>query len=212
MKYVAPHRGTKAFTCPYCGVLARQYHHSGPPELDGGYTYTYKHPIASIICEHCKNFSLWHFDSMVFPNRGNAPMPNSDMPVEVKKDYEEAASISTQSPGGAAALLRLSIQKLCVCLGGSGKNINKDIETLVKNGLPANVQKALDVVRVIGNNAVHPGQIDADDVKTVGKLFSLVNVIVEYMISMPQKISGLYDSLPNGAKKAIERRDGKTAT
>lgn len=139
-------------------------------------------------------------------------MPNPDMPAEVKKDYKEATGICTQSPNGAAALLRLSIQKLCVYLGGGGKNINKDIETLVKNGLPANVQKALDVVRVIGNNAVHPGQIDADDVKTVRKLFSLVNLMVEYMISMPQKVNGLYNSLPNGAKKSIEKRGEKTTT
>jgi Surface-adhesin protein E len=51
----------------------------------------------------------------------------------------------------------------------------------VKNGLPETVQKSLDVVRVTGNNAVHPGQMDAADVNAAASLFALVNVIVEYM-------------------------------
>ena len=44
-----------------------------------------------------------------------------------------------------------------------GKNIDDDIGALVKRGLDARIQKALDVVRVVGNNAVHPGQIDLRD-------------------------------------------------
>jgi hypothetical protein len=144
---------------------------------------------------------------MVWPNRGNAPHPNPDMPEEVRKDYEEAASISSKSPRGAAALLRLAIQKLCCHLGGQGKNINDDIALLVKNGLPGRVQQALDVVRVVGNNAVHPGQLNADDQEIVGHLFTIINVITEYMISMPNKIGGLYEALPEGALKAIDKRD-----
>ena len=119
------------------------------------------------------------FRQVNYPNRGNAPSPNPDMPEDVKIDYEEAASISTQYPRGAAALLRLAIQKLCIPLGGKGKNINEDIQTLVSNGLPITVQQALDVVRVVGNNAVHPGQINVDDQEVVGKLFSLINECVK---------------------------------
>lgn len=92
-------------------------------------------------------------------------------------------------------------------IGGTGKNINEDIASLVKNGLPVAVQQALDVVRVVGNNAVHPGQINTDDAEVVGKLFSLINVITEYMISMPARVGNLFEELPPEAKKAIEKRD-----
>lgn len=213
MKYVAPKSGLKSFTCPHCGVLARQYHWYNAGCLNHvAYNTLSDNPVRVSKCEHCEVICLWYFDKLVYPNRGNAPFPNPDMPEEVKKEYEEAASISIQSPRGAAALLRLAIQKLCIHLGGKGKNINEDIQILVSKGLPTTVQQALDVVRVVGNNSVHPGQIDVDDPNVVGNLFSLLNVISEYMISMPHKITGLYDSLPDDSKKAIEKRDMKGKT
>jgi hypothetical protein len=161
------------------------------------------------FCEHCQEICLWYYDKMVYPNRGNAPVPNPDMPEDVKKDYEEAASVYTQSPRGAAALLRLAIQKLSLNLGGKGKNINEDIKELVKKGLPEQVQKSLDIVRVIGNNAVHPGQIDVDDTEVAGKLFVLLNLITDYMVSMPKKVDAMFADLPDSDKDAIDKRDGK---
>ena len=71
------------------------------------------------------------------------------------------------------------------------------------------IQKALDVVRVVGNNAVHPGQIDWQDNKaTASNLFSLVNVIVESQIAQPRHIDQLFDELvPDSAKAQIAKRD-----
>jgi len=146
---------------------------------------------------------------MIYPNRGNAPLANDDMPEDVNQDYEEAATIAALSPKAAAALLRLAIQKLCVHLGGKGENINDNIALLVKRGLPEKIQQSLDIVRVVGNNAVHPGQIDVDDPQVVGSLFTLINVIVETMITMPSKISNLYSSLPKTALDSIQKRDEK---
>lgn len=144
---------------------------------------------------------------MLYPEIGNSPFPNPEMPESVKKLYLEAASIHTKSPRGAAALLRLGIQILCKELGESGKNINKDISNLVKKGLPELVQQSLDIVRVTGNDAVHPGQIDTDNPETVGNLFELTNIIVEYMIGLPKKVSGLYSLLPEDKKQSIKERD-----
>lgn len=166
-------------------------------------------PIRTSICEHCGSFTLWVESKMVHPNRGKVPPPSNDMPADVKEDYEEAAQISEISSRGAAALLRLAIQKLCKHLGGNGENINEDIKSLVKNGLPPKVQMALDIVRVTGNNAVHPGEIDTDDPKVVGSLFALVNLIVEYMITVPNQLTEMYAGLPPKALEAISKRDTK---
>lgn len=95
-------------------------------------------------------------------------------------------------------------------LGQEGDNINSDIKALVAAGLSPMVQKALDVCRVVGNNAVHPGEIDLCDSPEIAyNLFRLINIIVEETITKPRQISELYDALPQGSLDAIAKRDKK---
>lgn len=145
---------------------------------------------------------------MIHPDFAGVDPPNDDLSEAIKEDYNEAASILQKSPRGAAALLRLAVQKLCMQLGEEGKDINKDIANLVKKGLSATIQQALDALRVIGNESVHPGQIDLrDDPATAQALFRLLNKIAETMISEPKQIQEIYDKIPESKKKAIESRD-----
>ena len=196
--YIPPNYYGDAFNCPHCGVYTD---HSWECLIN---------PLLLSHCNYCKEYAIWHNGQMIYPDRGNAPMPNPDLPEDIKADYEEAASIANKSPRGAAALLRLVIQKLCIHLGEKGENLNTDIGNLVKNGLPDRVQKALDTVRVIGNNAVHPGTMDLkDDIQTVESLFKLINIIAEYMITQPKQVNGLFDKLTNNQKGAIAERDNK---
>jgi hypothetical protein len=161
-------------------------------------------------CFNCDEVAMWICDRMIYPQRGEAPPANHDLPPEIARDYDEASSILDLSPRGAAALIRLAIQKLCKHLGQPGKNINDDIKALVAGGLDARVQQALDAVRVIGNNAVHPGQIDLrDDRATAESLFRLLNLVAEKMISEPKHVDEVYAALPKNARMAIEKRDGK---
>ncbi|NVO05159.1 MAG: DUF4145 domain-containing protein [Rhodoferax sp.] len=88
--------------------------------------------------------------------------------------------------------------------------MNEDIAALVQNGLPLRVQQALDVVRVVGNNSVHPGEMNIEDQpQTALALFGLVNLIVENQITQPKHVANLFSSLPDGAKNAVSKRDGK---
>ena len=131
------------------------------------------------------------------------------MPEDIRLDYDEASRILELSPRGAAALLRLALQKLCKELGQPGENINDDIKALVANGLDPIIQQALDSVRVIGNKAVHPGEIDLrDDRATAESLFGILNLIVERMISVPNHVKELYETLPETERQKIEKRDG----
>jgi hypothetical protein len=159
-------------------------------------------------CYNCDKITLWVGSGLAWPVHGEAPTPNADLPLDVRLDYDEAGRILQLSPRGAAALLRLAIQKLCKELGEKGRNIDDDIASLVKKGLDVRIQRALDIVRVIGNEAVHPGQIDLkDDVATASKLFALVNLVSDTMISQPKHIAEMYGDLPPGKLEAIERRD-----
>jgi len=216
MTYTAPSIDRKSFTCPHCGVLSRHYHWGYAPDrnanpiVEHSFTQPNFRTAAKIrvsICEHCNQNCLWWEATLVYPNRGQAPPPNPDTPPDVLADYEEAARISVQSPRGAAALLRLAVQKLMPHLNLPGKNLNEDIGALVARGLPPLIQQALDAVRVIGNNAVHPGVIDASDVGVAERLFPLLNLIVESQISVPRQVAALYSTLPDGQKQQIVRRD-----
>ena len=77
-------------------------------------------------------------------------------------------------------------------------------------GKPEDQTQALDVVRVVGNEAVHPGTIDLrGDHSTATQLFRLVNLIAETMISQPKHVAELYAGLPPSQIEAIERRDAQ---
>lgn len=211
--YTPPTFKTSAFNCPHCNAFANQrWFRSALNHLAQElYQGTIKDFFVS-VCIHCGQPSYWTQQKMIYPATVTAPLPNPDLPDNIKTDFEEARQIANLSPKGAAAILRLTIQKLCVHLGEPGKDLNKDIGSLVKKGLSDRVQKALDVVRVIGNESVHPGQIDLNDnPATTSKLFELVNIIADKMITEPKEIDELFDGLPEGKKEAILKRDGQSS-
>ena len=161
-------------------------------------------------CIRCQKVSLWVNDRMVYPSLVTAPQPYVDMPDDVKRDFEEARQVADKSPRSAAALLRLAVQRLMVHLGEPGQHLNKDIGSLVKKGLPPQIQQSCDIVRVLGNESVHPGDIDlTDSPEDTKRLFDLVNIIVQVMISQPKQIAESFGSLPQGALDQIQQRDNK---
>ena|SRR5713226_676850 len=177
---------------------------------DSHYTYGV-HNLSLSQCYNCAKIAIWVYDRLLYPAERQGALPSPDLPEDVLHDYEEARSIVNLSPRGAAALLRLCVQKLCVALGKKGKSVDDDIASLVADGLNPLVQKSLDIVRVIGNESVHPGVMDLkDDRDTAVTLFGLVNLIADQMITHPKTINAMYDSLPAGKKAAIATRDKKT--
>ncbi|GAB4042066.1 DUF4145 domain-containing protein [Spirosoma jeollabukense] len=211
-KYKLPSLHEPSFNCPHCGALANQQWSKVYLELsEDDDSVEVKGYIAN-LCFSCKKIGLWleWTRKLVYPAivEGNLPDPNQDLDEDIQSDYIEARNILHLSPRGATAILRLCLQKLCIQLGEKGKNINDDIAALVKKGLNPKIQKALDVVRVIGNNAVHPGEINIkDDPQTALNLLNLINLIADAMISQPKHIDDLFESLPTAALQAIQKRD-----
>jgi Domain of unknown function (DUF4145) len=163
-------------------------------------------------CYSCDRIAVWNHDRVVYPRLQNSVFaPNQDLNTDIQADFNEAASILDPSPRGAAALLRLCIQKLCVQLGQPGKHLDTDIAALVQMGLDVHIQQALDIVRVVGNSAVHPGALDLrDDRATASTLFGLVNVIAESLITQPARVKALYAQVvPPSVQAAIKKRDGQ---
>jgi hypothetical protein len=164
--------------------------------------------IYRLVCCSCNAVTIFYGGKLIHPAPVIGPAPIDGTPEHVTADYREAQRVADTSPRSAAALLRLAVQKLCKHLGEKGKNIDDDIAALVKKGLPVEIQKALDIVRVVGNNAVHPGKLDLNDTPEICmSLFQLLNLIVERMIVQPKKINEVYSSLPQSSLDAIRKRD-----
>lgn len=177
--------------------------------LDGNkYLSTHVSGLSVAKCFNCRRPSVWAYETMIYPVNKDGDIPNQDLPDEIRADMEEARSILNLSPRGAAALLRLALEKLVNHLSGKKDNINANIALLVSKGLDPEIQQSLDLVRVIGNDAVHPGLIDLrDDRGTAQMLYQTVNIVAERLITIPNKIKNTYRNLPPSKLAQIESRN-----
>ena len=215
-KYIAPARQLNAFHCPHCGVHAHQQWEV-MYVARGGQRGGEVLPISACnlaVCWHCKGRSIWFEDRQVWPITSTGPLPNEDLGKEVVDLYNEARAVASLSPRSAAALLRLCtemlVQRLCKESNLHWEDLNEGIGRLVQQGLAPKIQQSLDTLRVIGNGAVHPGQMDlADDHETVESLFDILNLIANDRITQPKAVRSLYAKLPMKNRQAIETRDGK---
>lgn len=159
------------------------------------------------ICPACNKTALWLVNSekelLLFPDvPTSTPEPNTDMPEDIKQIYLEACKVLNYSPRASAALSRLAIDKLT--MNFSKKNtLNDRIKDMASTDLPEKIITSLNIVRVVGNNAVHPGKIDlTDDESLASSLLELINIIVEKCISEPKKVNDIYNKISSKKKKS----------
>jgi len=204
-EYSPPEFEKEGFHCPHCDTFAHQHW----SQLYDGSNFAKNPEIHSSKCTRCNKRCYWINEEMIFPRQSVAPRPHEDMPDEVKEDYLEARNVVGSSPRAAAALLRLALEKLLNELGAEGGSIHAMIGDLVESGkIDERIQKALDSVRVIGNESVHPGELDMDDdEETALVLFELLNTVVRTTITEDRIISETYGRLPDPKKKGIDDRD-----
>lgn len=201
-EYVPPWFKGEGYHCPHCGVFAHQHWYDVTLEDDSEKSTSSAGAVLSVsTCEKCSNFALWIDGNIIYPVSGKAPLPLEDMPGEIKKEFLEARSILDASPRSATALLRSALEKLISHLGEK-EDIIDNIENLKNRGLDAKFQQALHSVRMIGEEAVNPGQIDpGDDEDTALILFNLTNLIVDTLITQPRMVDEILEKLPGSKKK-----------
>ena len=229
--YQPPEFEKKAFHCPHCGALAEQQwtgvssdetitiwhpiHVLEPAMREYSYALSRKHSAHFAKCCSCDAESFWLDGEMLFPDFSGYPPPNDDMPDNVKGIYREAAAIANKSPRAAAALLRLALQKLCKELECPSDKLYGQISHLLENQeVPPIVVDAMEAIRLVGNDAVHPETVGIDVDKNpdaVSSLFEFVNFIVGEMISSPkrtrERIDKILPKYPDSKK--IKPRKGK---
>ncbi len=160
-------------------------------------------------CYSCGDPTIWLYDKILHPSHQYVVEPNPDLPQSALDAFKEASAVLEVSPRSSCAMLRLALMHLCEHLG-VGSDLNNGIAKLVSQGLPEAVKKSMDVVRVTGNNAVHPGKMDLKDNREAAiQLLKLVNIVTHQMITVPKQIEDLHSALPQATLDAIAKRDAR---
>ncbi len=128
-------------------------------------------------------FAIFRSGRMLFPRyRKRKSLPPEAGNI-AKRYYRDANAIAKISPQAAAALLRATIEALCrQILGDKRSSLSEMIKVLQsKYHFDKEVEQAMHVLRIIGNEALHPTELNYSvraTTTTVNKLFMLVDYIV----------------------------------
>jgi len=219
-------RDDGSYACPRCGALTNHLDEDGL----GGQEISFDgQKFLTLTCRGCKQSSLLHrYSRMIkrengpgsyriygekwlYPKQNIFPRPENDMPDIVKELYFEASDIFADSPRGGSALLRLALQHLLRHFGVEEKQLDKAIRKLAEmTQFNENIIRAADTIRITGNNAVHPGELNEADIDGIGsKLFGLLNYLVRQGITEPKNIESIYSQIPEAPRRSAEQKDNR---
>lgn len=223
--------GENFFTCPYsaCSVVANQRwrsvrlsdgvrmpSHTNPNSvISFDFQVDNKHLMVS-TCLNCGCSSVWRGKMLIYPilDTSNVPSPNKDLPSNIQKTYREAANVLSHSRRGAALLLRVAIEEICIEKKCKGKDLHEQIKFLEKNNpqLQDIVVRAMHDVRFIGNESAHAGSVEINEApEVVMGMFKLVSFIAEILYSEPKKREDIHNLVNKVRKKAKTVKKTKKA-
>lgn len=228
----APTHGASSFDCPHCGAHSQQTWAQAVFYADEHGSTTDWPAIDRSVCYSCKKETVWRgrmthsrsasptfgHDSrmkyrILWPRQQAGVPAHERLPEDLRPLYDEAREIADLSPRAAAALLRLLTESLLrqVAEEPKGKPFELIGQLVREKKLDDQARMLADYLRITGNNAVHPGQIDDDEdaQKRVSMMFPFVNSLVQRLIADPAEIHELYEQLPEDARAATDRRDGR---
>lgn len=208
---VEPSFRKTSFQCPRCSVVSMHWWESLHIKRVAQQRLGFEElaDIALSRCVACQGRSFWLDQKLVYPTTNVRHSTPPDLPEAARKDFEEAAAVANASPRAAAALLRSCVEGICMSVANK-KKFEDAIRKLEAEGIPQGIVKAMDVVRLTGNGALHAGVLyGEDDEATVGLLFKLVETIVSWAVTQKRQLDELYKQMPPGALEQIEKRRAK---
>ena len=166
---------------------------------------------------HVEGTTTSFTDKMVYPPATHGAAPSPDIPESAKELYLEAGNVLSGSARAAAALLRMCTEDIIKHLTTKQDkqktlreraSLYHRIEFLREHDKlwpGEEIDDALDVLRVIGNDAVHspePREIRGDDdsQQVAESLFMLVDMITEQLITRRRKARSLKQLIEKKAK------------
>ncbi|MCS6267125.1 MAG: DUF4145 domain-containing protein [Vampirovibrio sp.] len=143
---------------------------------------------------------------LLYPILFEAPLPSEEMPITVKKIYNEARSVLPHSTSASCLLLRRALETLlCLTLKKEKGELKDLIPAFFKkhNHLEEALQASFEVVRLYGNTACHnnPNELHLmDDEDNALMLCDCINLIVDSVITYQKRVEALLAQHPKGNK------------
>jgi hypothetical protein len=108
------------------------------------------------------------------------PDPPEGLSAGLRPLYEEAAAIADASPASASALLRMLLLALLKSRGMRGRDLVRDVGTLVEQGAPVGLLRALDVIAMSESESRKPAELSlANGHSDAQNLFMFINLFVD---------------------------------
>ena len=143
-----------------------------------------------------------------------APILDSEIPEEWRKLYSEAYIIQDLSPRASVVLGRACLELLLRKYSGiKGKNLYEMIDEIIKAGvlnsepISSRIQRILNLIRKLGNKAVHVEDTSDGELRKVDPIISknileLLPQLFEHLVLTPKKQDQLAEELEKFVKKS----------
>ena len=193
----------KILLCPHCNhptpqhVVHRQEHDEPFFADDGTAAPVYPFVCLVAVCEICAKIILYE-SPIGYPPQGTfntdcllwprLPALGKSVPPRVQQIYAEAIAVMHSAPNAFSGQIRRALEALCEDRGLGDGTLAKRLSTLVARGeLPSALGEMSDVLRLLGNVAVHETGFDgqAGHVAASNDFF---RAIVEYIYVAPQQV------------------------
>lgn len=159
-------------------------------------------------CMECHEITIWLDQKMVWPDQQIDHRAHEMMPPTAREEFDEAAKVFRDSPRAGCALLRTCLEKICADRGHIKGTLFARAGSLVSEMSSLHGRQAVDIVRVFGNESIHPGKMEANDIaENAERMFDAINLIVEEVYDRPARFSQLFEKLSPSQRREIERRD-----
>lgn len=123
------------------------------------------------------------------------------VPGEVKSAFEAALKVKNIDRDICLLSLRRVLEAICKEQGAKGKDLDSMIKNLLEKGtLPIIMEDACWIIRQLGNNAAHAGEIRVYK-SDVEQTIDFLKTIIHYLYTLPKQMEQL--------KVKIERRKEK---
>lgn len=174
---------------------------------------------AGINVKSARNVIL--FQKRIYPESAIPdilPVPSESMPEDVKKIYNEAASVFNKSLRASGTLIRITLETLLKNHTEADPNNSLNIMIgQLSRTMPSFITEMMDNIRIFGNSNAHAHKNELDkyrqineteNKKQVVELFTFVNLICDQM-DLLAKSHEMYETIPDTKKSQINERNKK---